>query len=230
MDRATLEPESSLQAICRRSRGSHHQAPEVSTRMSGPTFAYGRGLARIDWKEPAVSIAFDQLRFDRRSGDLHGEISVQLSGHAVHQARLNLLSTQTKSTLAKHLATRTRGLDVDWATLLEDACARTIAAAREGQPAISLRDAERPPDAGWLLRPLIIGRMPTVIFGDGGSLKSLGCRNGIDALSSCPEVGTLRGWAGHRFRHDPRRERRRKQPGSGNGRKSPVDTLGSDPG
>jgi len=135
-------------------------------------FSFDRGLATFRPKGSAITIAFDQLRADRRSGDLHGEISVSLSGRAVHQARLNLLSTQTKSALAKHLATRTRGVDVDWITLLEEACARTIAAVRAGQPAISLRDAERPADAGWLLRPLLIGRLPTVIFGDGGSLKS----------------------------------------------------------
>src|SRR5438132_1367608 len=84
---------------------------------------------------------------DRRPGGLHGEITVLLSGRAVHQAVTNLLATQTKSALAKHLATRTRGLDVDWISLLEEACSRTIAAVRAGQPAISLRDAERPPDA-----------------------------------------------------------------------------------
>ncbi len=136
------------------------------------SFTFDRGLSRTSWKEPALAIEFDQLRADRKSGDLIGEISVQLSGHAVHQARLNLLSTQTKSALAKHLATRTRGLSVDWITHIEDACAQTIVAFRAGEPSILLRDAERPPDAGWLLRPLIIGRHPTVLFGDGGALKS----------------------------------------------------------
>ncbi len=136
------------------------------------SFTYERGLARYSPKATAIVIEFDQLRGDRRYGDLHGEVSVQLSGRPVHRARLNLLSTQTKSALAKHLATRTRGLDVDWTTHVEEACSRTIEAVRAGQPAISLRDAERPPDAGWLLRPLIVGRLPTVIFGDGGSLKS----------------------------------------------------------
>src|SRR5258708_5725952 len=140
--------------------------------MSAPTFTYDRGLARISWKESSVAIEFDQLRADRRSGDLHGEISVQLSGHAVHQARMNLLSTQTKTALAKHLSTRARDLDLDWVSLLEEICARTIAAVRAGEPSILLRDAERPPDAGWLLRPLIIGRHSNIVFGEDASVKS----------------------------------------------------------
>jgi len=44
--------------------------------MMPADFQFLRGLARIDWKDPAISIEFDQLRSDRRSGDLHAEIFV----------------------------------------------------------------------------------------------------------------------------------------------------------
>lgn len=47
-----------------------------------------------------------------------------------------------------------------------------MVAFRAGQPALLLRDAREPEDAGHLLAPLLVGRMPTIWYGDGGSAKS----------------------------------------------------------
>ncbi len=143
--------------------------------MSAPDFSSAHGIHRTEWREPeSVVVEFDRLRDDR--GDLTAEVRVLsttpgLSG-LLHHARHNLLSTQSTNTLARHLTARTPGRDLDWAGMLLGATQRTVEAHRGGDPAIMLRDAERPPDAGWLLPPLVLGRKASILFGDGGTGKS----------------------------------------------------------
>lgn len=148
-----------------------------SAASSEPQFFADRGVYTCAWGYPThVTIDFERLRSDNRSGELTAEIDVCLTNpgmkRRVHQARLNLSSTQTRSTTAKHLASRTTGMGIDWPDLLERAITLTIAAHRRGEPEILLRDAPRPMDAGYLLGQLILGRLPTMFFGAGGEGKS----------------------------------------------------------
>jgi len=52
-----------------------------------------------------------------------------------------------------------------------EVCARTVSAFRAGEPAILLRDAERPRTPAGCCA-LSSGRHPTLLFGDGGTGKS----------------------------------------------------------
>jgi hypothetical protein len=133
------------------------------------------GRYSFEWGDPDRAILeLDQVRAER--GEVFGEVTVTStvpSGGTLHVARLNLVSTRSRSELAKHLAMRAPGLPTDWQRLIETASVETVRAFREGAPAILLRDAPVPPDAGFVLPPLLVARMPTILFGDGGSAKSL---------------------------------------------------------
>jgi AAA domain len=142
-------------------------------------FTYALGIARAIWAEAQIAIEIDLIRADRRSGEHTGELSAwetSAPGAAATRlrppVRVNLVSTRSQAEVAKQLSMRTAVRKLDWVGMVGEVCARTVSAFRAGEPAILLRDAERPPDAGWLLRPLVLGRHPTLLFGDGGTGKS----------------------------------------------------------
>lgn len=145
--------------------------------MSKPTFKLNRGAVRLEWDAPEhVVIEFDYLRTEPRTGELRGQVAIRSSAPGmvglVHRANLNLTSTQGRSTVVKQLMKRANEQGLDWDALLEEACFLTVEAFRKGEPMRLLRDANQPPEAGWLLSPLVLGQLPTIWFGDGGTAKS----------------------------------------------------------
>lgn len=128
---------------------------------------------------PELASEFAVERLVRSRGDLHGELSVSCGlpgvrssdGH-LHQARVNLSSTQVRRTVAGYLAERANVPEVDWKDLLEDFCARVLRAEREGEPFVTV--GRRPPriDPGMRLEPLLPVGKTTILFGDGGAGKS----------------------------------------------------------
>ncbi len=144
--------------------------------MSEPHLTSEQGVYRSIWEAPEyVTLTLDRVHSER-SGDVWAELRVDSTAPGIagvlHRTRHNLTSTSALTTLARHLATRTPGHEIEWASLLEQARWHALDAHRQGEPGMLLRDAERPPDAGWLLPPIILGSHPTIIFGDGGSGKS----------------------------------------------------------
>ncbi len=145
--------------------------------MTKPEFTFNRGAARVMWPAPqSVRVEFDYLRADSRSGELKGQVTVRSDAPGatglLHRANLNLTSTQARTAIVRQVVRRAQEQGLDWDGLLEEACFLTIEAHRAGEPAILLRDAERPADSGWLLPPFVLGRLPTILFGDGGAAKS----------------------------------------------------------
>jgi hypothetical protein len=139
-----------------------------------PTVTVDRGLVTVDWPDPwYVRFDFDLFRSER-TGEMTAEVVVKSVGPGyrdrLHHARVNLTSTRSRAELTNTLKRRQDGLD--WDRIVEGTSTLALEAMRNGEPAILLRDAQRPPDAGWLLPPLVLGRLPSILFGDGGSLKS----------------------------------------------------------
>jgi hypothetical protein len=141
-----------------------------------PDFRYEHGAAAAFWPDSDIRIAFDLIRTDNRSGETSAEVVVTSTRRGesgpLHRARLPLLSTVARASMAKHLGTRTPGQPIDWSGLLESSCNLVLLAHREAAPTILLRDAEEPSGDPFLLAPLILDRHLTIWFGDGGSLKS----------------------------------------------------------
>ncbi len=166
--------------------------------MTAPEFSFIRGIGQADWPAPiSLSLEFDFIRGDRRSGDVSAEVTASSTangsaGHLLH-GRITLNSPQSKSVYGNRLRERLREPSVDVPSLLETACLLTLKAQRSGEPPILLREAERPEADGDLLRPgLLKARHPTMWFGDGGVGKSLlALAAGLSIHTGLPLLGGL---------------------------------------
>ena len=142
-----------------------------------PRVTNDHGLVSVAWPAPhLVTLDLDLFRSER-SGELTAEVQVrsEAAGFQVqlHQARVNLTSTRSRAELANALKRRHRAIVADdWEMIVERTAIHVLITHRDAEPAILLRDAQQPPDAGWLLPPVVLGRLPSMIFGDGGSAKS----------------------------------------------------------
>jgi hypothetical protein len=127
-----------------------------------------------------VEYRVDRLRRDRH--ELVGELAVScdLAGARVVDGVLsfgtfNFSSPRARQEHAKRLAERARtNGKVDWQAQLEEVCQRVLLAERAGAPALVLRDLPRPVAE---LDHTVDGfrfpqRHPTILFGDGGTMKS----------------------------------------------------------
>ena len=74
--------------------------------MSAPTLKSNTGIYNLTWGEEQLAIRIDRLREDSKytvSGEMTVKTSVPGSSKHLHQARLNLTSTQARQTIARHL-------------------------------------------------------------------------------------------------------------------------------
>lgn len=145
--------------------------------MNEPWHSRAAGSHRFEWTDPErLILEFDLIRTER-SGEVTAELLVTstapATGGVIHHARVNLVSTRSRAELANHLVKRAPGQSVDWLQVLEYASRETVLGYRAGAPAILLRDAPEPEAGSLILPPLLLARMPTMLFGDGGSAKSL---------------------------------------------------------
>jgi hypothetical protein len=89
---------------------------------------------------------------------------------AIHWGRLNLLSTPARAGLVKTLE-RTAPV-APWALVLERACRLTALHVRAGAPVVCLMP-RRAPTTRHVIAKLVLAGETNVLFGDGGSGKSL---------------------------------------------------------
>jgi hypothetical protein len=123
----------------------------------------------LSWPAYKVSIALSRLHEGRDgitselvvASDIHGEI---------HWGRLNLLSTPARAGLVKTLVEA--AARAPWALLLERACRLAALHLRAGSPVICLMP-RRAPATRHLIAKLVLANETNVLFGDGGSGKSL---------------------------------------------------------
>jgi Domain of unknown function (DUF3854) len=137
-------------------------------------------------KIPNLGITLDIDRVRRERSELVGELSVScelpgartFDGSTISVADFNLSSARARQDRAKLLAERsntTGSKDLDWHSLLEELCVRTLKADRDGQPGIYLHEIPKPDTENQTveIHGLILPRRhPSLIFGDGGAAKS----------------------------------------------------------
>lgn len=123
----------------------------------------------LRWEGHKVAITLSRLH-EGRDG-IAGELLVASDFHGeIHWGRLNLLSTPARAGLVKTLE---RAAPVaPWALLLERACRLAALHLRAGAPVICLLP-KRAPTARHLIAKLVLAGETNVLFGDGGSGKSL---------------------------------------------------------
>lgn len=127
------------------------------------------------WSDTHISIALTQLR--ETSEGLVGEIAVETmpwgaspAGH-LHRARFNLSSTQARVVLQKAL--HARADRVAWQDLIEYVCRATTDLWRAGEPVVDLAAMAPAGPLEYLVARLLPKGETTVVYGDGGSGKSL---------------------------------------------------------
>ena len=142
--------------------------------MSVPTLTSAGGLYQLRWQDEQVII-----RLDRFYEDSHFNVSceVQIDSttpgipHHIHGGtRLNLSSAESRRRLAKHLNDDV--IPKPWVAILEQAAVKVLEKWREGMPIIELAKHQRSEGLPMRLAPLFQDKQPSVLFGEGDSLKS----------------------------------------------------------
>lgn len=146
---------------------------------TAPTFEAVDGAYRLLVPTHGLMLEVDRLRRERH--ELVGELAVRCTrpgagavAGVLSVADFNLSSAAARQTRAKLLKERYTANSLEWSGLLEELCQRVLLAERTGEPSISLRDVPRVENAGDLqVNGLHLPRAhPSIIFGDGGTLKS----------------------------------------------------------
>lgn len=137
--------------------------------MSQPTLRLIGDAYFVVWTTPPIALEFAHLRHG--SDGLSAEITTTATDTGwVHWARVNLGSSQSRAAYVKALS---HGHPSEtWPDMIATACLEVARAARVGEPALSVT-AEPSPEARWLLPGLIPLGETSVMFGDGGTGKSL---------------------------------------------------------
>lgn len=122
----------------------------------------------VDWK--AEQIQFLISRIIETAAGISAEILVTQSNQHLYNARVNVLSTHSKKEMAKELAKR---VALDWETFVEQASTKLLVLYREGEPVIRLGNDDSLEPLEYTLYPLLLKDEHNVLFGDGGTGKSL---------------------------------------------------------
>lgn len=128
------------------------------------------------WEDAQIAIGLEQIY--EYHGEIYAEVWVRSAlptqpGH-IHWGRLNLSATQSRERLASTLNGRVREVDAkDWAAMLETACTKTAIEYRAGEPTINLATMPRPTGSPYLIYRFLPLNVSTILFGDGGTSKSL---------------------------------------------------------
>ena len=128
-----------------------------------------------------IQTEFRLTHIKRSRGDLTGELSVitnlataKTHKGVLHVARFNVLSSTSRSSLAKMLEKRTPGMDMDWFDGLEWLCQNVIISEARGEEINEVGISPRtPPGHQYMVEPLIMKGRPALLFGPGGVGKSL---------------------------------------------------------
>lgn len=198
--------------------------------IDGPMVWREQGIYTLSWHRrgslldgdqgSSVSIELDYVRTDKY-GDTHAELAIfwsdPLDPAACLRTRISLVSLTGRDRLASALEKRTQPLQLDWRRMLDQAVSWTLGQYRTGDPGLLLRDAEElAADADALTDPpLVESDGFTVLFGDGGSLKSwTGLALGASLHGGASYIGGIEVLAGRRVGYfdwewTARRHRRR---------------------
>jgi len=139
--------------------------------MNAPSVVEGLRFVQYAWPELRLRVMAERYSTDGRA-----ELSFfGLNGsdeRLLHSCRVNLLSTNTMSGLAKRLQENSDSLP--WTDILTYVTGKTLEIARRGDPVEEVWPSEQDSlQVDYLLKPLLYLNHPTVMFGDYGSLKSL---------------------------------------------------------
>jgi hypothetical protein len=146
--------------------------------MAAPIVWTDRSLYLVEFDIPEYArFEFESVRTGRDNdyiADMRVRSTVPGLEETLIEAKVNLTSDTAQTRIGKFLASRASGRgELDWLGMFMKACQEVKRSYRDGEPAILLRDAIEPAAADFALPPVVLGRHPTVLFGTGGTAKSL---------------------------------------------------------
>jgi hypothetical protein len=140
--------------------------------MSPPTINDILGGYEFIW--PDLNIKATRIRMHASDGRITGELLISSSlveGKAIYPpSSFNFTADRSRSSLAKTL--NEDFPKWDWKDILNLVCKATADRIREGEPIRELWTSEDIPKPEYLLEPLLIKGLPTIIFGEKGVTKS----------------------------------------------------------
>lgn len=142
--------------------------PEVSEIINGYIF---------NWPDEHLSIKVSRLSV-HKDGRVTGEILITTDAEdfkspILHPpTQINFTADRTRKELAKTLSEKYSDQQWDWIAIIDQLSFKIQELAREGEPVKEIWTYEDAPPLEYLLEPILIRGMPTVIFGEKGSTKS----------------------------------------------------------
>src|SRR5262249_6261790 len=144
-------PEAEVERIAESVSRYAHEKPTIAQQQECPRHFEQRGEGRYCLELPSIGVSFEIDRLRRERNELIGELCVRCALPGAHTfdgtlstADFNISSARSRTERAKFLEARSRASDLVWVDLIEEFCQRVLTAERAGQPAIDLRDLERP--------------------------------------------------------------------------------------
>ena len=146
--------------------GGNTPTPAVSVLGDSYVVCWAGGTAE------ASEIVMEFSRITEHRDSLSAELSVTNAFRCLHWSRINMASASGRTAVIKALEESPHALP--WRQMLDAACQRVAWTLRQGSPAVPLVPTRPSPDR--YLVPLYIPlKETTVLFGAGGSAKSLLC-------------------------------------------------------
>ena len=143
-------------------------SPIIKQLLDGYEFLWYEG------KEWVIKAIVTKI-IEQSRGALSAELTIEhefMERPPISRVRINLTSQQARNTIAKRLndAQIVAGLDSSW--LMEQICTETIKLHRQGEPIKELWTSEDIQRPQYLLEPILLKDLPTIIFGEKGVTKS----------------------------------------------------------
>ncbi|MBI2059545.1 MAG: bifunctional DNA primase/polymerase [Nitrospirae bacterium] len=138
-----------------------------------PDFSDRGGAWVFAWPEHKIEIELDGVHSENTG--VHAELLVRGTGDGVPKrihgpVRTNLSVTGTRVQLVNYLSKR---LQIGWAGMLESVAVLAIERIKTGDPVEFLNAPMTARDTRWLIDRIVTLGVPTILFGDGGTGKSL---------------------------------------------------------
>ena len=139
--------------------------------LSAPNFTTVNGAYRFEWAGTGYTVELERLRESHDDVTAECTIASVLDGEPemLYFGRINLVSAQTRASLAKSLSERAENLD--WYAALNQVAILSIHRWREGDSTVLLNEIE-PTTNRWLLYPYVEYGGPTTLYAKGSSGKS----------------------------------------------------------
>ena len=139
--------------------------PQIKDQLNGYLFT---------WREEKLSILANRIHTHSLDGHITGELLItsELVGDkAIYPpSSFNFTSERSRTSLVKAL--QEDFPQWHWKDILYQVCKATTDRSREGEPLNELWTSEDIPAPQYLLEPLLIKGLPTIIFGEKGVTKS----------------------------------------------------------